>query len=330
MLKVAICGAGGLGSTHARNFQQIADTQVTLVYDVAETAAQALAAEVGARPAVREAELWGDAVDAVVITTPTPFHADYTVKAAQAGKHVFCEKPMCRELAQGEEMLQAVAEAGVTFMVGHVLRFFPEYVRARQLIHDGAIGAVGIARTSRINTLPGGPDSWFANYALSGGVTLDMTIHDFDWLLWTFGPARRVYSVGIPDRLPLMDYALTTIRFENDVIAHCEGSWADLGLFRTSFDIAGSDGLLQHDSTHMPTLTVQRRGGEEGPAAVQVPESPAAKSPYLLEDEHFVRCVLSGEAPAISGEEALAAVRVALAALESNEAAGKVVELSTQ
>lgn len=327
MLKVAICGAGGLGRNHATNFASIPDVEVAVVFDVVADAAAALAADVGARPTTDEADLWADEIDAVVITTPTPFHADYTIKAARAGKHIFCEKPMCRWRDQGEEMLAAVEEAGVTFMVGHVLRFFPEYIRARELIQSGAIGTVGVARTSRINTLPGGPRSWFCNYEMSGGVTLDMTIHDFDWLLWTFGPAQRVYSVGVPDRMPTLDYGLTTIRFQNGVIAHAEGSWADLGQFRTSFDIAGSNGLLRHDSTQMATLTVQRRGVEEGVAAVQVPESPAAKSPYLLEDEHFVECVRTGAQPAISGAEALAAVELALAALRSNEAGGKVVEL---
>ncbi len=327
MLTVAICGAGGLGRNHAENYAAMPDVTVALVFDVVADAAAALADDVGARPTTDEADLWADDIDAVVIATPTPFHADYTIKAARAGKHIFCEKPMCRTMEQGEAMLEAVAAAGVTFMVGHVLRFFPEYIRARELIRSGAIGTVGVARTSRINTLPGGPDSWFCNYELSGGVTLDMTIHDFDWLLWTLGPARRVYSVGVPERMPPLDYGLTTIRFESGAIAHCEGSWADLGQFRTSFDIAGSDGLIRHDSTQMATLQTQIRGGAEGLAAVQVPESPAAKSPYMLEDEHFAACVAEGRQPAISGEEALAAVEVALAALASNEAGGKVVEL---
>ena len=328
MLSVAICGAGGLGTRHAQNFRDIPDTQVTLVYDVVEEAAAALAGKVGARVASRESDLFGDDVDVVVVTTPTPQHAYFTIKAAQAGKHVLCEKPMCRTLEQGEEMLEAVREAGVTFMVGHVVRWFPQYARARDLIQAGEIGEVGVARASRINTMPSGRDGWFRDYALSGGVTLDMTIHDFDWLLWTFGPAERVYSVGAQQLMPELDYALTTIRFESGAIAHVEGSWADAGAFRTCFDIAGTGGLLRHDSTRMSTLTIQRRAQEEGRAGVQVPSSPAFRSPYMMEDEHFVGCVLSGEEPAISGDEALDAVELALAAMRSNEAAGEVVELS--
>ena len=328
MLSVAICGAGGLGTRHAENFRAIPETQVTLVYDAVEDAAASLAEKVGARVASEEGELFGDDVDILVITTPTPLHSYYTLKAAEAGKHVLCEKPMCRTLEQGEEMLAAVLDSGITFMVGHVLRWFPQYERANALITAGEIGQVGVARTSRINSMPAGRGSWFQDYALSGGCTLDMTIHDFDWLLWTFGPAERVYSVGTPQRMPLLDYALTTIRFESGAIAHAEGSWADTGDFRTSFDIAGSGGLLRHDSTQMSTLTIQHRAGDEGQAPVQVPSSPAAKSPYMLEDEHFVQCVITGEEPAITGDEALDAVEVALAALQSNDAGGEVIDLS--
>lgn len=327
MLSVAICGAGGLGGRHAQNFRQISETEVTLVYDVVEEAAVELAEAVGARATLDEAELYADEIDIVVVTTPTPDHSYYTIRAADAGKHVFCEKPMCRTMEQGEEMLEAVEAAGITFMVGHVLRFFPQYARAHELIVADEIGEIGVARTSRINTMPDGRGNWFQDYELSGGVTLDMTIHDFDWLLWTFGPAERVYSVGAPQRMPLLDYGLTTIRFESGAIAHAEGSWADLGSFRTSFDIAGSNGLLRHDSTAVPTLTVQRRAGADAREGVQVPESPAERSPYMIEDAHFVHSVLTGDPPPISGEEALDAVELALAALESNEAGGRVVEL---
>ncbi len=327
MLKVAICGAGGLGTRHAENFNAIPETDVTLVHDIVEDAAAELAEKVGARVASEESEVFGEDVDVLVVATPTPDHAYYTIKGAEAGKHVFCEKPMCRTVEQGEEMLDAVLDAGITFMVGHVVRFFPQYARAHALIDTGEIGEVGVARTSRINTMPGGRDNWFQDYALSGGVTLDMTIHDFDWLLWTFGPAERVYSVGAPRQMPLLDYGLTTIRFESGAIAHAEGSWADTGAFRTSFDVAGSGGLLKHDSTQMSTLTIQRRATEAGQESVQVPSSPAVKSPYMIEDEHFVRCIMTGEEPAITADEALDAVELALAACQSNEAGGEVVEL---
>jgi len=139
MLSVAICGAGGLGTRHAENFREIPETQVTLIYDVDEDTAAALAERVGARVASEEGELFGDDVDVLVVTTPTPLHSYYTVKAAEAGKHVLCEKPMCRTLEQGEAMLEAVLDSGITFMVGHVLRWFPQYAAANAIITAGEI-----------------------------------------------------------------------------------------------------------------------------------------------------------------------------------------------
>ncbi len=326
MLNIAIAGAGTLGSDHARNFAGIDGCQIVAVYDVVEEAAKRLAAQVGGEPTTDESRLYRDDVDIVVVTTPTIFHADYCIKAAKAGKHIFCEKPLARTLEQGEQIVQAVRKAGVKMMVGHVLRFFPEYVRARELVQNGTIGTVGMVRMSRINTLPGGPGSWFTRYDWSGGVVLDMSIHDLDWLLWTFGPVQRVYAQGLYKRLPNLDYALMSLRFESGAIAHVEGSWADLGAFRQSFEIAGSGGLIEYDSTRTVTLNVQVRGAEGELEAVQRPSSPAPKSPYLLEDEHFIQCLKQDREPAVTVEDAFESMRLALACLESIEQ-GKVVRM---
>ena len=327
MLRVAITGAGGLGGRHAANFSQIPEATVTLVHDIDGARAQALAEQVGAEATTDASALVSDDVDAIVVATPTPAHSEYVIMGAEAGKHVFTEKPMARTMAQGRAMLDAVQAAGVTFMVGHVVRWFPAYAGAHEIITSGGIGEVAVARTARINSHPKGTNGWFEDYAQSGGVTLDMTIHDLDWLLWTFGPVERVYAVGCPERMPLLDYGLITMRFASGVIGHAEGSWADLGAFRTNFDIAGSGGLLRHDSTQMTTLTVQRRESAEVRQGTQVPQSPAHTSPYLLEDRHFVECILSGRQPMVTGEEALAALELALAALQSIEAGGEVVQL---
>ena len=326
MLKIALAGAGTLGGDHAHNFAQIEGCQVAVIFDVVKPNAERLAAELGAEVAESEDRIYADDIDIVVVTTPTPFHADYCIKAAKAGKHIFCEKPLARTLEQGEAVLEAVRDTGVTFMVGHVLRFMDPYPKARELVQSGAIGEVGMVRMSRINTMPGGAGSWFSRYEWSGGVIFDMSIHDLDWLLWTFGPAERVMARNLRDHMPVLDYGLMSIRFRSGAIAHVEGSWADLGLFRTSFEIAGSGGLIAHDSTRNVTLTVQKRGEAEAVDAVQRPSSPAPKSPYLLEDEHFIECVREGKTPAVTAEDAFEAMRLGLACLQSAET-GQVVKL---
>jgi UDP-N-acetylglucosamine 3-dehydrogenase len=326
MVRIALAGAGNLGRDHAYNFASLPGCQVAVVYDVVRPNAERLAQELGAEVADSEDRLYADDIDVVVVTTPTPFHADYCIKAAKAGKHIFCEKPLARTRAQGEAVLEAVRTAGVTMMVGHVLRWFEPYVTVRNLVRQGAIGEVGVIRLSRINTLPGGPGSWFTRYDWSGGVILDMSIHDLDWLLWTFGPVEQVYARSLYHRLPVMDYALINLRLRSGALAHIEGSWADLGLFRTSLEIAGSGGLIEHDSTRTVTLTVQSRSGAAEIAAVQRPSSPAPKSPYLLEDEHFLACVRGQQTSLVTLEEAFEAMCLALACCESAET-GRVVKL---
>lgn len=327
MLKLALAGAGTLGGDHARNFASIEGCEIAVVYDVVAPSAEALAAEVGAEVAQAEDRLYADDIDVVVITTPTPFHADYCVKAARAGKSIFCEKPLARTLEQGEAILEAVRDAGVTMMVGHVLRWFEPYAKARDLIRRGAVGDVGMVRLTRINTMPGGAGSWFSKYDWSGGVILDMSIHDLDWVLWTLGPVKRVYAQGLYERMPVMDYALMSLRMESGAIVHVEGSWADLGLFRTSFEVAGSGGLIEHDSTRNVTLTVQSREAAADVADVQRPTSPAPKSPYLVEDEHFIHCVQTGATPMVTPEDAFEAMRLGLVCCQSAES-GQVVRLS--
>lgn len=325
MLNVAVIGTGTLGKLHAANFAQIDGCQVKRVYDVLPEAAQECGEQVGAEVATEVQQCYGNDIDVVVVTTPTPDHAKLCMQAAQAGKHIFCEKPLARTVEQGEAILAAVQQAGVTMMVGHVLRLFPEYAKAREMINNGQLGKIGMVRMTRINTMPSG-HSWFQDFAASGGVFLDMSIHDVDWLLWTFGKPERIYMKGLWEHMPKLDYALCTFRFPGGTIAHVEGSWADLGLFRTNFEIAGSEGLLAHDSTANATLTVQKRAAEGAPAdEAQVPASPAYKSPYLTEDELFIEALRTGAPLPVTVSEALEAVKVALAALRSART-GEVVE----
>jgi predicted dehydrogenase len=326
MLQIALVGASTMGGQHAANFNQIDGCRLAKVYDTRPENAEALADEYGAEAVEDVEEVYADDIDIVAITCPTPFHVEYCTAAAEASKHIFCEKPLARTLEQGRQILDAVSEAGVKTMVGHVVRFFPEYRQARERVKSGDLGDIGMVRVSRINSMPAGAGGWFSDYELSGGVTLDMSIHDLDWLLWTFGPVESVCSRGLYKQMPTMDYALTQIRFQSGAIGHCEGSWADLGAFRTSFEVAGSNGLVRHDSTENVTLTVQKRTQQEGLADVQVPSAPSACSPYLVQDRSFIEAILNDEDPPVSVEDAYEALQLALAACESAET-GEIVRL---
>ncbi|RKY01795.1 gfo/Idh/MocA family oxidoreductase [Candidatus Poribacteria bacterium] len=326
MLKVGILGAGTMGSMHANCYAQLPDVEVVAIADKRTDLARKVAEPLGARVYEEADELIEKAdVDIVDVCLPTPMHKEFVVKAARAGKHVFCEKPLALTIEDGEEMINECEKAGVKFMVGHVLRYFHEYVAIKKQIDAGAIGKPAVVRASRCASQPLGWQDWYRKREMSGGVCLDLIIHDFDFLRWCFGDVERVYAKGTTFTDIPVEYALVTLRFKNGVIAHVEGSWAHSGFF-TTFEAAGTDGLLYFDSrTASPIRIFVRRKGEEK-AAVEVPESPVNESPYLREIRHFVECVAQDKEPEITGRDALEAIRIAIAALDSMKT-GKPVTL---
>ena len=158
-----------------------------------------------------------------------------------------------------------------------------------------------------------------------------MILHDFDWMLWTFGPVSRVYAQGlIADSLyatPL-DYALVTLRFQSGAVGHVTGSWSHPGGFRTSLEIAGDGGIIEHDSAKTAPLHVALRQKSGGGGGIAVPESPMYPSddPYFQEIQAFVNALETDTVPPITLQEARESARLALAAIQSIET-GKVVTL---
>ena len=319
MPSIAIVGAGTMGGTHAAYMPHVPDVRVAWIVDPDRDRAEALATPLGARVAGDIAAALADpALDAVLLAVPTPAHRALTLRAAAAGKHVFCEKSIALTLADAREMTDACARAGVQFMVGHVVRFFPEYARIGALLAQGAVGQVGVVRAARLNSYPYTGRGWYSNFDWSGGPVLDMMIHDLDTLRWYFGEIERVYARGLsygPYRSSV-DYALAIVRFANGVIAHVETSWAHSS-FRTSIEVAGSEGILRHASEETAALRLERTGPPEARAGVGMPRAPLAASPYQIEFRHFLDCLAAQTPPLTGGDEATRSLAAALAVLES-------------
>ena len=320
--RVALIGAGNMGRVHARCWDRLPGAEIVGVLDPREDAARALGSPFTDWHTLL-AETQPDIVD---VCTPTPLHREYVEKAAAAGKAVFVEKPLARTLADCDAMIAAVQSAGVPAMCGHVVRFFPEYAAAKRLVERGAVGTPAAIRTARMGGFPAwsDPPNWYADPAQSGGAALDLILHDFDWLRWTFGPVSRVYAKGLYGQKQYegrLDYALVTLRFASGAVAHVTGSWAHPGGFRTTFEVAGDGGLIEHDSLRSAPLTASLRGGT-------VSESPLAplEDPYYLEIAAFVAALESGQPPPVTLQDGREATRIGLAALESIKT-GKVVNL---
>lgn len=319
-MRIALIGSGSMGSVHAEAHARNPRAELVGIFDSRLETAEALAERLGTRAyATLEQLMAAENPDIIDICLPTFLHKDYVLLAASYGKHVICEKPIAGSLADARAMIDACREAGVHLYVGHVVRFFPEYAQVRALIQGGEIGEVGTVRTERVSACPRGHEGWYRDFDKSGGVLLDLMLHDFDWLRWTFGEARRVTAVRAcrdSEDGPL-EYALATLRMEDGTIALIEGSWAHTE-FSSSFEIAGTQGMLAENMADNTPLTFRpRRDPGHAERGVIVPELIANKGPLQKELEHFIRCLNTGGDPLITAFDGLKAVEIAEAAIES-------------
>jgi UDP-N-acetylglucosamine 3-dehydrogenase len=314
-MRVGLVGAGFMGGVHLNAYAAIPEVEVVGVADARTEAAMAGAKMVGARPYASFEELVAaEDVELVDVCLPTAFHRDLALLAAGEGKHVILEKPIARTMEDAREILEAFSGDGPRLFVGHVVRFFPEYVGIKEKIDAGDLGTIGVVRTSRRSPFLLGWNDWYADWRLSGGVLLDLVIHDFDFLRWALGEVERVYARGMLGReYNRLDYVFVTLRFESGAIAHVEGHWGYPGPFNYSIEVAGSDALLTVDSTEPTPLELVGDPAASGEA----PDLASGESPYEVELEHFVHCVATGEESIVRPQDACEALRIGLAATES-------------
>jgi predicted dehydrogenase len=307
---------------HAHSAMRIDGVQVVAVAALPLDQAAALAKECGARVASADEICGADDVDLVVIATPTHLHARYAIAAARAGKHVFCEKPLARTLADAAAMVRACDEAGVALAVGHVVRYFAEYQRAKQMLDDGTLGRPAIATLVRGNFSVGSARAWYLDAEKSGGVVLDLMLHDLDTVRWWFGEPSRVYAKRFTGTGGL-EYALATIRYDDRPIVQIEASWAEHAGFRTGFELRGDRGLLVHDSRDASPIALQSPAGPGGPAMMATPT--LHETPYLVQLRDLFGRIARGEPPLVDGHEGLRSLALGLAVIRSADT-GEVVD----
>jgi UDP-N-acetylglucosamine 3-dehydrogenase len=306
---------------HARSALAIDGAQVVAVAAVPLDEAATLARECGARIASAEEICAADDIDLVIVATPTYLHAGHAIAAARAGKHVFCEKPLARTLADAEAMVRACDEAGVTLSVGHVVRFFPEYRQAKELLDAGTLGRPAIVTMTRGNFAVGTARGWYLDEEKSGGVVLDLMLHDLDTVRWWFGEPSRVYAKRFKGNAGL-EYALATIRYDDRPIVQVEASWAEHAGFRTGFELRGDRGMLVHDSRTASPIALQSPSGPAGPAMMATPT--LHETPYFRQLRDLFARLARGDPPLVDGREGLRSLALGLAVIRSADS-GEVV-----
>lgn len=257
-------------------------------------------------------------VSLVDICLPSHLHCEFALDAIRSKTPCLVEKPMGRTLEECRQMVAVAESEGVPLGVGHVVRFFPEHSMAHQLVKEGKVGKPSSVRLRRGGLAPLGSDAWFRDSSKSGGVILDLAIHDFDWLRWTLGECTQVFArsvrlgAAVEDATFEGDYALCTLSFESGAVAHVESTWMDPAGFRTTLEVAGSDGLIEFDSRKTPAVRVQADNKQRNESNMH-----RLDDPYYRQLSAVVSAVVCGQPMPVSGKDGLAAVSIALAAIES-------------
>ncbi|SMB81724.1 Gfo/Idh/MocA family protein [Deinococcus hopiensis] len=306
---VGIIGSGTMGHAHFQAWTALGVQVFLFSQDLAsaEQLAQGTAATVC--PSMDELLAQVDIVDVCV---PTFAHREVVELAARAGRHVVCEKPLALSLEDGAAMVAACEAAGVRLFVAMVLRFFPQYRAAYNLVKEGQVGSPQVLRLKRVSSPPYGGTSWYSDESRSGGMVLDLMLHDIDYALWCAGDVERVYSkVNV---VGPRQYAQAVLTHRSGAISLIESGWAyPQGMFRTSLDIAGSTGVIEWTSDAPPTVRSYLQAKSERVQGVGLPSGGAAEDPFTLEMRHVMNALRSGTPFDVTPREAMVALEVALA-----------------
>ena len=331
-LGLGLVGLGGLGAVHARNLAgRIGRAELVRVVDVDATRAEALAGELDVPWATSyDALLEDPRVEAVVIATPSAVHAAMTEKAARAGKHVFCEKPLALAREAALPAVAAVEAAGVALQVGFHRRFDRDWQEAKRRIERGELGEPYLFRSS-LRDQAERPSHGFRDSF--GSLLVDMSSHDFDTARWLVGEVEEVMAYGASLSHPGwaeagdMDNAVVLLRFEGGALGVVDASRVAGYGFESSTEVVGSLATARIGTgraTHVDWLTPGRVSADH------VADYAARHAPaYLAELEHFVGAILRSEPVEPGGADGLAALALCLAAEESAQAGRPVRPAAT-
>lgn len=323
-VKIGILGAGRIGKVHAENLvRRVPEAEVVAIADVQREAAERCAAQLGIPRAYGDPQpiLDDPTVDAVFICTSTDTHAPLIEAAATARKHIFCEKPIALDLGAIDRALTTVKRAGVKLQVGFNRRFDPNFSRARELVAQGAIGRPHMLRITSRDPEP--PPLEYVR--TSGGIFLDMTIHDFDMARFMVGEeVIEVYALGsvLVDRrigeLGDVDTAAITLRFASGAIGVIDNSRRAVYGYDQRVEVFGERGMIRVDNPRLDTAVQSDAVGDHMTRIFHFFMDRYTES-FAREARAFVAAVLEDKVPPVTGEDGKIPVVMAYAAKRSLE-----------
>lgn len=321
-IKIGLIGAGRIGRFHAETIKANVDfVEIKSVADIFADNIKDWAAKLGIEHVYKDASkmLEDKEIDAVLICSSTDTHSQLIIESAKAGKHIFCEKPIDFDLNRIHEALDAVEKAKVKLQIGFQRRFDPSFKRAHEIIKAGKIGEPHILKiTSRD---PGPPPLEYIK--VSGGIFLDMTIHDFDMARFLVGSeVTEVFAAGTVRIDPKIaeagdiDTAIVTLKFENGTLGVIDNSRKAVYGYDQRVEVFGSKGSIAVNNDHLTNTVISNENGitNHNPKSFFMDRY---KDAYIEEIKAFCDCIFNDTTPPVTGKDGLEPVIIGLAAKQS-------------
>jgi len=328
MKKVKFClvGAGRAGMVDARNFEfKITESEIVTIVDPNLEIAKKAAEELNANnyySSLDEALIESD-FDAVCIGVPTFVHCEVVVKSAEAGKHIYSEKPLSISLKEADKMEKAIKKNKVKFQINFMRRFDNNFLRAKKLIEDGAIGTPILIKS--VGRGPGLPPEWYVDINKSNGLLAEVNSHDFDSIRWLIGSNfKQVYALADNFKLPqyrekypdFYDTAAVILKFENGVLGMVDGCCPATYGYDVRVEILGTEGMLQIGSKQAYSVLVWNKDKNLISKGNQSWKT-LFKDAYEEGARHFVNCILTDSEPKVGIIGGRKALEIVIAANKS-------------
>ncbi|MEM0444400.1 MAG: Gfo/Idh/MocA family oxidoreductase [Nitrososphaerota archaeon] len=328
VVSFCVIGAGRAGAVHARNLRtRIKNAELMAIVDSQIDVATKLAEEVGIKAVYQDltTALKRSEFDAVIITTPTFTHSSLTIEAAEADKHVFCEKPIALTLEEADKMISATERHGVKLQIGFMRRFDPEFSAAKRLIYNGEIGKPILVKS--VGRGPGLPPPWALDPKTGLGFLAEVNSHDFDTLRWLMGDEfasihAEVSALIRPDLRAtypsFYDVAAVVARFEGGGLGVLDGACPVGYGYDARAEVLGTEGVIVIGEIKGTTLI---RTYKDMRVVTESFRSwrDRFRDGYVNEIEHFADCIIHDREPAVKGLDGRKALEAVLAAHKSVE-----------
>jgi len=321
---IGFIGAGGIANTYADQLIHIPNAKLVAVASRTEKHAIEFAQRFGMKRWYTNYLdlLKQDDVDAVIVCTPPYLHVANSITAAEAGKHILCDKPLATNLSDADKMISSAKKAGVKLMYGETERFNPIWRRCKELLDQGALGKPILIRTYRCMSMYDYPPwkAWLRDPEKQGGGVVMESCHDLYIVRWFMGEVKRVYveSGTFACDQPAEDSCLLLLRFMNEAIGSVAASWCKKSGFESKVDILGTEGDLSATGANDYPISIV--SAQDVAHRIELPLGwTFPKYVFMEELSHFVDCILQDREPLVTGDDGKAILRIVVAAYESAE-----------